>query len=875
MSVQSLRVHNAPSQSMQFIGRESEIEEFTSLLKDGNCRLLALVGPGGIGKSRLSIEVASQVVNDFADNVYFIELAPLSLAENIITTIATVVRFHISGDGTPREQLLNYLGDQEMLLVMDNFEHLLDGVDIVADILSGCENVKILVTSREALNLQEEWVRPVSGMRFPHESNIQDIAPYSALKLFMERAHRIRGDFDDLGCAIRICQLVGGMPLAIELASAWLKVMPCEKIVQEIQRNLDFLVTKSRNTDERHRSIRAVFDQSWQLLSDDEQRVLSRLSVFHGGFELEAAEQVAGASLFILAELVEKSLLRITPSGRYELHELLRQYAQQQLEVTGGIDTIQDAHCMYYLHFMAQREIDIKNEEIEAVDEIDSDFENVRTAWIRAVQTKRYDDLNPPIECLDWFSNHRGHWQEARELFRYARQELAPLSDNARHPVWSRIVARDEGYRGFVSFEESLAQIEQCLEVATQVGNHLEVAYCHNTLGFIYRSADDRQEALQHFSHALAIYTDLYDTHYIAHLTFRVGFSYGTLRQGDKFGEYMRHADQLMGGKDKEFNEWFNWLDLDNPRNTNTHVTSDHSVDLNDTPHSEIDRSKQLFFEGKFDASREVAKQVFDNLHIMKNRMKRNTTEVRALLMFGLNASIQAHYADAKQFLERLQSKDLIGYTVLTDSRAEFGLALASYGLGDYQSARQYLHNQMKFAFDAHQSRVLMACIPLAAIFKAHEDKPIQAVELMAFAYHHPSSTTGWLDNWQLLQQVRADLEVELGSDGLASAWERGKNSDLDETVTQLIQWLGDKSSETTSELDTVESANNALIEPLSDREIEVLLLIASGESNQDIASQLFVGLSTVKKHINHIYSKLGIKSRTQAIARARELGLI
>ena len=332
MSTQFSISHNLPHAPTSFIGRSFEIADLLALLDNGDCSLLSLVGPGGIGKTRLAIEVASRNIDKFSDGVFFIPLAPLSNPDNIVTSVANSLGLHLSNEGTPREQLLNYLRERKVLLVLDNFEHLLDGVDIVADMLITCAQIKILVTSREALNLQEEWIRQIKGMRFPENTIINDMKSYSAVRLFMERANQIRGDFDELACAIRICQIVEGMPLAIELASAWLKVMSCEQIIQEIQRNIDFLVTKSRNIDERHRSIRAVFDQSWEMLSVEEQTVLGRLSVFHGGFELEAAEQVADASVFNLSEFVEKSLLKVTTSGRYEMHELLRQYAEQHLE---------------------------------------------------------------------------------------------------------------------------------------------------------------------------------------------------------------------------------------------------------------------------------------------------------------------------------------------------------------------------------------------------------------------------------------------------------------------------------------------------------------------------------------------------------------
>lgn len=875
----SLLVHNTPSQSTQFIGRESEIEEFTSLLEDDSCRLLTLVGPGGIGKSRLSIMVASQVVDDFADGVYFIPLAPLSRTENIITAIATVIGCHISTEGTPREQLLDHLEDRSLMLVIDNFEHLLDGVDIVIDILQRCNQVKILATSREILNLQEEWVRYITGMSFPKDTHVKNIESYSALQLFTSVAQRVRGDFSDFSCAIRICQLVDGMPLAIELAATWLKVMPCEKIIEEIQRNIDFLTAKTRNIDERHRSMRAVFDQSWQLLSEHEQMVLGKLSVFHGGFELEAAEQVVGASLFGLAELAEKSLLRISSSGRYEFHELLRQYAQQQLESTGEIEHIRDKHCEYYLIFLAERELDIKGRrQFTALNEIEDDFENVRTAWIRAVDQCNFDALNPTVEALDWFGGYKGYWQDGQELFRYARVRLVPTTNEDPHPLWGRFVLRDETGLN-LTLEESFELIERCIAQAKRYNNQHEIAYGLNVLGqLLLQNTANYPDALQHWSDSLKLSTELNDEHYMAWLSYRVGLCYGALGQGVEFRKFVRHSFSLMIKKGDQLGA--NYIVMGVPleilANSDFEDTSfyDEIVSI-DTSFAhvahDIEQSTRYLLNGESEKAETTISNILAQIpHYQYWLGTKVVLQAKASITIGLIADIRGEYERAKQIFKQIQSTHNGVYSSSADPKVDLGQAIAMFGLGDHESARHHFLKGLKFAFDSEQILSMILYLPVASIFLAHESNWEQAVELLGLAYQHPKSITGWLEKWQLLQTVRTELESELSGEGFAAAWERGHNSDLDEAVKQLIAWLGDE-----SELTNIEQANNQLIEPLSERELEVLQLITSGETNRDIASQLYVGLSTVKKHINHIYSKLGVKSRTQAIARARELGLI
>ena len=248
--------HNLPRQPTPFVGREPEIQEVVSTLADPDCRLLTLVGPGGIGKTRLSIESAHRQLEHYEHGVRFVSLAKVSAPEYLVTAITDTLGLAFFDDRDPKEQLINYLRSKEMLLVLDNFEHVVSGAELISDILSLAPRVQILVTSREALNLWEEWIRPVRGMRYPENQGELAIEPYSAVKLFVARAKRVLGSFDvaaELPHIIRICQLVDGMPLGIELAATWLRTLPPEEITLEIEKNYDFLATNMRNIAERRR----------------------------------------------------------------------------------------------------------------------------------------------------------------------------------------------------------------------------------------------------------------------------------------------------------------------------------------------------------------------------------------------------------------------------------------------------------------------------------------------------------------------------------------------------------------------------------------------------------------------------------------------
>ena len=325
---------NLPAPRTSFVGRASELDEIDRLLEDPDCRLLTLVGPGGAGKTRLALEAAARRIERYPHGVHFVPLVSVASPEFLAPAVAESIQFAVDGAHSgfsAQEQLLDYLGERSTLLVLDNFEHLVEGADLLGEIIERAPKVELLTTSRERLNVQSEWVLDVHGLGLAENGN----GGSGALRLFVERATQVEPGFslddDERVEARRICRLVEGLPLGIELAASWVSVLSCAEIADEIEQNIDFLATSMRDVPERHRSLRAAFDQSWRLLSGEQQDVLARLSVLRGDYGREAAAAVADADLRLLSDLVSKSLVRRSDFGRYELHELLRQYSAEKL----------------------------------------------------------------------------------------------------------------------------------------------------------------------------------------------------------------------------------------------------------------------------------------------------------------------------------------------------------------------------------------------------------------------------------------------------------------------------------------------------------------------------------------------------------------
>jgi predicted ATPase/DNA-binding SARP family transcriptional activator len=505
-----------PAPATSFIGRDEELADIGWLLENPACRLVTLAGPGGIGKTRLALQAAAEQAESFDGGVYFVSLAPLSSIDFFVAAIADAVKFTFTSQQDPKEQLLRHLRDskRDMLLLLDNFEQLLAGTGLVGEILQRVPQVTLLVTSRERLNVQGEWVFEVHGLQVPGDERFEGC---SAIELFVQSARRAWADFtlspQDAPFVINICRLAEGIPLAIELAAAWVRVISCQEIAHEIEQSLAFLNTSLRDDrrPDRHRSMQAVFDHSWNLLSGEERRVFRRLSVFRGGFRRDAMQEVAGASLPILAALVDKSLVRRVPHAaeRYDMHEFLRQAAHDKLLESGEAEQTCERHMAYLTALAEEAGPEFQGPRQQLwLDRIEMENDNLRAALGWALEHGRAEVAARAVGPLWQFWYRRGYLKEGQ---RWLEQTLA-ISNSSPASVRAKMLngAGAMAY-GQADYARATALLAECIALQRVIGDQQGLANTLNIMGAVAMAQRDDDKARALYGESLALFRALGD----------------------------------------------------------------------------------------------------------------------------------------------------------------------------------------------------------------------------------------------------------------------------------------------------------------------------------------------------------------------------
>ncbi len=431
-AVARAQASGSPRPLTPFVGRRADLAELGSLLARPDVRLVTLLGPGGVGKTRLSLEVLETHRQAFEDGAAFVALESLHAAADLPSAAASALGLQLTGASPVADDVFRHLQPRAMLIVLDNVEQLIDGgATFVRQLLDAAPRCTVMCTSRTVLGLPGEAVYDLAGLSVPSSSHVRDLESYDAVQLFVGSARRVRSDFTvhetDRADLVRLCALLDGMPLALELAASWVRLYRLSDLIGTLERDLDLLEATGYTLNERHRSLRAVFDHSWQLLDDEQRRVLSTLAVFDGSFELAAVAAVAHAAPRTLLTLIDRSLVRRTESGRFSLHMDVRQYASERSS-SSAVD--RERHAAYYLG-LVERSADALAGAApqEALTSLQDDLDNIRTAWRWACDRGRFDLCEPALEPLNVFFTGRALLQEGNAFFELALDRLAARSE--------------------------------------------------------------------------------------------------------------------------------------------------------------------------------------------------------------------------------------------------------------------------------------------------------------------------------------------------------------------------------------------------------------------------------------------------------------
>jgi predicted ATPase/DNA-binding CsgD family transcriptional regulator len=822
--------HNLPHQPMPMVGRGREVEAVCSMLRRADVRLLTLFGPPGIGKTRLSIQAASELLDDFPGGVCFVPLAAITDPDLVVPAAAQALRVKETQGETLTESLQRFLGNRRLLLVLDNFEQIIRAAPAVAQLLETCPHLKVLVTSREVLHLYGEYDYPVPVLSLPDpgaRSDLSAIAHYDAVDLFVQRARAASPTFefteDNARYVAEICVRLDGLPLAIELAAARILVLEPEDLLARLSSRLKLLTGGPRNLPERQRTLRATIDWSYNLLEEHEQVLFRRLGVFTGGCTLKAIEEICGEpgvdTLNGVTSLIDKSLLQRqetrTTSGvnarrqrgelRFLMLETLREYAREKLEEAGELEAISDRHLDYFVGFAETAEEGLHgNEQARWLRRLDADQNNLRAAL--AWSLSRDDRVEKGLMlagALVVYWDDRGQYSEGRQWCLQLLGRVQPDRPSVEQAKVLRALARMTWQLGDMNEPRSIYQ--ESLEMTRAVGDEVGAASALYGLGSTVMWHGEYDLSLSFFEEGLATGRKLGVKYLIARALSMIGVI------------HMRKEEY---------------------------------------------RAAEAALDEALAIERELG----------------NATRTAATL--GQRASVAIHVGEYEKAKALVEESLGLARELDVDWIVTFGLArLGVIALlqSDPQSAEAYFLEGLARARESGIRRwsqwYLVGLAEIARLRGMVERaaKLIGASEgpaVMAGAHYEPATTAE-------IERITASVRAALDEETFARLWAEGRGMPPEE----VLAFVGSTPAAGTAVPALADSA--AVQQPyendLTEREIEVLRLIAEGKSNQEIGQELTLSRRTVERHISNIYEKIGASgkvARATATAYALRRGL-
>lgn len=957
----------------RLIDRTQELADIQRYLADPNCRLLTLVGLGGVGKSRLAFEIAAQQAEQYSHGVHLVELASIENPADIPLIIGEALGIQVVYEqGSPEEQVCGFLRDRHLLLILDNMEHLLDGIMFIQELLSHAPHVQILVTSRETLNLPDELVYEVRGLTVPSSVQIAESEPTGAIALFVDRAHYVQPDFslgaENWSSVTQICRLVEGLPLGIELAAAWVRAISCETLLAQLEHGLGNLTSRSRSLSQRHTSLRAIFDHSWHMLSLDEQSLLKRLTVLRGRFSFPMSQQVAEASVEGIAALVDKSMVQVHAEGWYSLHPVIWEFAYDKLaESVAVLKESRDRHAAYFLHTLAEQQAALKGSDmIAALETIEQMMDNIRPAWQHAIYTQRADLILSAIESLGYFLRIRQHSSVMLEIFQYAVEHWEPddhvpdsLRVQAYLQAWLGVACNlsDQAQQALAYLEGSLAI---CRDARDQSGIAFALAVIVETYGHASLNVPI-ENYMPLAEESIHIYREIGDNFALAAILLTLSSKFAFWGQTDQARVYLEESLRLGRQQRNPYTMVYAGHNLSKIENLQGNLTTakqlaEENLQLfsalkdwrgassaltiltivasrqGDLPLSKHYAQEKLTLAQAHGPAFDVvsalnsigvvehqtgqlaeARKIFSQALEVAEAHHQHEARAMAYMNLSTVASAEQHYEESKRLMQQALDIAKESGNLRQIATILSNLAFTTFKLGEFAESRRLCHEAIEIweqtelairglptslvnlghactalgekgeALAAFKQALQMCWqqerIPLVleiivglARLLASTGRYEYPVELLACVAQHPAMSD---DIHNLSHPVLIELEQKLAPNTFQAAQERGEKLSLSAVVDRLLSQTHLVSLEPVTDISINDVAQSPLIDPLTDRELEVLKLVAQGLSNQDIAAKLFVAVGTVKTHVRKIREKLGAKNRTQAVERARQYNIL
>lgn len=933
--------HNLPLAASPLIGRQDALRTVLDCLREN--RLVTVVGLGGVGKSRLALEAAWQSLESYPQGVFWVALEAVGQPDALVKAMANAMGFRFYSADDPRKQFLDYLRNRQILLLLDNFEHLLAAADWLPDVLQRAPGVRLLCTSRQRLGLYEEVVYELGGLSLPEECAPGEIEDSQAVQLFLQVARRISAELvltpNDLAQIGRICCLVSGLPLALEMAAAWVRVLSYPEIAEQIERSVNFLDADWRNLPKRHRSLRAVCEHSWSTMDEVEQGVMARLSVFHGSFQRQAAERVAAATLDVLKALVDRSMLHWdVENGRYELHPLLRQYAAEQLaQQPGDVFTANETHCGYYMDFLGQRLSGLMgHREVDALNEIAAELENIRSAWPWAIEHQKVDELNRGMRALCYFFSIRCYFYEGERFFLDAVEKLRDENPSER---CTYIIAKLNACRAAMlsdlgRYHQAATLLEDSLSILERQGLSVDLANCLHELAVVTFYIGEREQCQEFAERMLSLAQDSHLPFYEANALILLGCVHyyhqefssceALYRQslqifskignisgqamilmnlgayfGEQRGDYQamrRYQEQAL-----PLYESLQYLLYCAAVYNNLAFAAMNQGEISDAIHyckkalPIAQQTGSLLLEtivlenlsrcycdiGYYELAIISQEQTLVSCQKMDNPL-RHVTALINLSNFSsylkqYERSLEYSYM-ARDIGETIQDSSCISEILLNRARALLALG--------------HSEEALRFFLEAHEIHQTLKQEHLMLKSNAHLAHYYFELGQLSEALLFAEAVLALFDindldihqyRWWVYQILRANNDsraytiLEDAHQKLLEQADRISDEGHRRSFLENVKAHHAILAEWErfNASASVETVETISAVQLTPRELDVLQQIASGLSNKEIATSLALSLGTVKLHTSRIYKKLGVPGRLQAVDKARQQGLI